>query len=109
MIIFQKLNHSNPSAKMIIFQPILIPILLTCFQAPPQTFVYILTVTLQPFDVFSMAPKAKKSASAAAKPQSASAPNESESLLQRLQNLFSSTPLMKRMPPHSPHQPRPAA
>ena len=74
MIIFQKSNHSNSSAKMIIFRPILNPILLTRFQAPPQTFVYILTVTLQPFDVFSMAPKAKKSASAALKPQSASAP-----------------------------------
>lgn len=65
--------------KMIIFRPILIPIFLTRFQAPPQTLFVTFSQESQPlcspFDVFSMAPKAKKSAaSAAAKPQPTSAP-----------------------------------
>ena len=53
---------------MIIFRPILLLIFLTRFQAPLLNVSFVLTVTPQPFNTLSMAPKTKKGAKADPKP-----------------------------------------
>ena len=107
-------NETRMALKMIIFQPILIPILLTRFQAPPQNL-FTFSQSLCNLSTCSLWHQKQRRVWVQLPNLSLhQPPNKSKSLLQRLQNLFSLTPLtnLKRMPPHSPqapHQLRPAA
>ena len=70
MIIFQKLNHTNASTKMIIFHSFFTPIFWVNFKLHYKISLLSTHIIAQSFNVFSMAPKPKKGATPIPQPPS---------------------------------------